>query len=88
MARQAAARARRGDEPGGSSAWRRRRQDVRRPAPVSPWGQPTKGYKTRNRKATDRFIVQRRQKCFSFQFPAEVAIELAGTVNWQLVTGN
>ena len=30
--------------------------------PVSPWGQPTKGYKTRNRKATDRFIVQRRQK--------------------------
>ena len=30
--------------------------------PVSPWGQPSKGYKTRNRKATDRFIVQRRQK--------------------------
>jgi large subunit ribosomal protein L2 len=30
--------------------------------PVSPWGVPTKGYKTRNRKATDRFIVQRRQK--------------------------
>jgi large subunit ribosomal protein L2 len=30
--------------------------------PVSPWGQPTKGYKTRNRKATDRFIVQRRPK--------------------------
>jgi large subunit ribosomal protein L2 len=30
--------------------------------PVSPWGLPTKGYKTRNRKATDRFIVQRRQK--------------------------
>ena len=30
--------------------------------PVSPWGQPTKGYKTRNRKATDRFIVQRRKK--------------------------
>ena len=27
--------------------------------PVSPWGQPTKGYKTRNRKVTDRFIVQR-----------------------------
>ena len=27
--------------------------------PVSPWGQPTKGYKTRNRKSTDRFIVQR-----------------------------
>src|SRR5512132_4059535 len=30
--------------------------------PVSPWGQPTKGYKTRNRKATDKFIVQRRRK--------------------------
>src|SRR5881296_2567700 len=30
--------------------------------PVSPWGLPTKGYKTRNRKATDKFIVQRRSK--------------------------
>ena len=30
--------------------------------PVSPWGMPTKGYKTRNRKATDKFIVTRRQK--------------------------
>ena len=30
--------------------------------PVTPWGQPTKGYKTRRRKDTDRFIVQRRQK--------------------------
>jgi len=30
--------------------------------PVSPWGMPTKGYKTRNRKVTDRFIVQRRTK--------------------------
>ena len=30
--------------------------------PVSPWGMPTKGYKTRNRKATDQFIVQRRPK--------------------------
>jgi len=30
--------------------------------PVSPWGQPAKGYKTRNRKITDRFIVQRRKK--------------------------
>src|SRR5437762_5431991 len=30
--------------------------------PVSPWGMPTKGYKTRNAKRTDRFIVQRRQK--------------------------
>ena len=30
--------------------------------PVSPWGQPTKGYRTRRRKQTDRFIVQRRRK--------------------------
>jgi len=30
--------------------------------PVTPWGQPTKGYKTRRRKDTDRFIVQRRKK--------------------------
>jgi large subunit ribosomal protein L2 len=30
--------------------------------PVTPWGLPTKGYKTRNRKSTDKFIVQRRQK--------------------------
>ncbi len=30
--------------------------------PVSPWGLPTKGYKTRNNKVSDKFIVQRRQK--------------------------
>ncbi len=30
--------------------------------PVTPWGVPTKGYKTRNHKQTDRFIVQRRKK--------------------------
>jgi large subunit ribosomal protein L2 len=30
--------------------------------PVTPWGMPTKGYKTRNSKTTDQFIVQRRQK--------------------------
>src|SRR5918993_1118309 len=30
--------------------------------PVTPWGVPTKGYKTRNRKATDAFIVTRRPK--------------------------
>jgi large subunit ribosomal protein L2 len=30
--------------------------------PVTPWGMPTKGYKTRNSKSTDRYIVQRRQK--------------------------
>ena len=30
--------------------------------PVTPWGIPTKGYKTRNNKRTDHFIVTRRQK--------------------------
>jgi large subunit ribosomal protein L2 len=30
--------------------------------PVSPWGQPTKGYRTRNNKRTDVMIVQRRPK--------------------------
>ncbi len=29
--------------------------------PVSPWGQPTKGYKTRRNKRTTRFIVKRRK---------------------------
>jgi len=28
--------------------------------PVTPWGVPTKGYKTRTNKRTDRFIVRRR----------------------------
>ncbi len=30
--------------------------------PVTPWGQPTRGFKTRHNKLTDRFIVRRRQK--------------------------
>jgi len=30
--------------------------------PVTPWGQPTRGYKTRNNKRTDKFIVSRRKK--------------------------
>jgi len=30
--------------------------------PQSPWGQPTKGYKTRHNKRTDRWIVQRARK--------------------------
>ncbi len=29
--------------------------------PVSPWGTPTKGYKTRSNRRTDRFIVSRRK---------------------------
>jgi len=30
--------------------------------PVSPWGVPTKGYKTRSNKRTDKYIVRRRNK--------------------------
>ena len=30
--------------------------------PVTPWGKPTKGYKTRNNKRTSKFIVKRRGK--------------------------
>ena len=30
--------------------------------PVTPWGVPTKGYKTRNNKRTNKFIVRRRGK--------------------------
>jgi large subunit ribosomal protein L2 len=30
--------------------------------PVSPWGTPTKGFKTRKNKSTDKLIVRRRNK--------------------------
>src|ERR1700735_3177845 len=30
--------------------------------PVTPWGQPTRGFKTRNNKRTNKFIVTRKQK--------------------------
>lgn len=30
--------------------------------PVTPWGKPTKGYRTRKNKRTDKFIVRRRRK--------------------------
>ncbi len=30
--------------------------------PVTPWGQPTRGFKTRHNKRTGQFIVKRRQK--------------------------
>jgi large subunit ribosomal protein L2 len=30
--------------------------------PVSPWGTPAKGYRTRKRKPSDKFIVRRRKK--------------------------
>lgn len=31
------------------------------PHPVSPWGMPTKGYKTRQNKKTEKFIIARRK---------------------------
>ena len=37
------------------------RAPIGRPTPVTPWGKPTIGYKTRNKKArTNKFIVKRR----------------------------
>ena len=30
--------------------------------PCTPWGKPTKGYRTRKNKTTDKFIVRRRGK--------------------------
>lgn len=36
---------------------------IGRPSPVTPWGKPTLGYKTRKpKKASDKLIVRRRQK--------------------------
>ena len=32
------------------------------PGPKTPWGKPALGFKTRNNKATDKFIVRRRRK--------------------------
>lgn len=32
------------------------------PHPVSPWGQLTKGFKTRRRKDTDKFIIKKKKK--------------------------
>jgi len=31
------------------------------PGPVTPWGKPTLGYKTRKNKVSDKFIVRRRK---------------------------
>jgi len=30
--------------------------------PTTPWGKPTKGYKTRKRKLSDKFIISRRKQ--------------------------
>ncbi|WP_217588983.1 50S ribosomal protein L2 [Lentibacillus saliphilus] len=39
------------------------RAPIGRPSPVSPWGKPTLGYKTRKRnKASDKYIVRKRKK--------------------------
>ncbi len=38
------------------------RSPVGMPGPKSPWGKPTRGYKTRRNKATDKYIVRRRTK--------------------------
>ncbi len=36
------------------------RQPTGMPGPKSPWGRPTRGYKTRRNKTSDKFIVRRR----------------------------
>ena len=36
------------------------RAPIGRKGPVTPWGKPALGYKTRNNKRTDKFIVRRR----------------------------
>ena len=63
VARASAAQPRRHDEPRRPSA--RRRREGRSSGgrhPVTPWGKPTRGYKTRSNPRTDRYIVSRRGK--------------------------
>jgi len=38
------------------------RSPIGMPSPKSPWGKPTLGFRTRKRKATDKWIVRRRGK--------------------------
>lgn len=38
------------------------RSPIGMPGPVTPWGKPALGYKTRNNKRTDQFIIRRRAK--------------------------
>lgn len=38
------------------------RAPIGRKSPVSPWGKPTLGYRTRKKKTSDRFILKRRKK--------------------------
>jgi large subunit ribosomal protein L2 len=51
-----------GHEPGRSPTRWRRGQDRSGRHPVDPWGNPTKGYRTRNNKRTQVMIVSRRKK--------------------------
>ncbi len=37
------------------------RQPVGMPSPKTPWGKPTRGYRTRRNKQTDQYIVRRRK---------------------------
>ncbi|MCS7249087.1 MAG: 50S ribosomal protein L2 [Anaerolineales bacterium] len=38
------------------------RQPIGMPGPKSPWGKPTRGYKTRRNKQTDKYILRRRSR--------------------------
>jgi large subunit ribosomal protein L2 len=38
------------------------RQPVGMPGPKSPWGRPTRGFRTRRNKQTDQYIIRRRSK--------------------------
>lgn len=38
------------------------RQPTGMPGPKSPWGRPTRGYKTRRNKTSNKFIIRRRSK--------------------------
>jgi large subunit ribosomal protein L2 len=38
------------------------RSPVGMPGPKSPWGKPTRGFKTRRNKRTDKYIIRRRTK--------------------------
>lgn len=38
------------------------RAPIGMPSPKTPWGKPTMGYRTRNNKRTNRFIIRRRKK--------------------------
>lgn len=38
------------------------RTPIGRKSPVTPWGKPTLGYKTRGKKQSDKFIVRKRKK--------------------------